>query len=76
MNKYSNKSEAGAAPFYQPVAEKRYTDKKGYGEHLGFCERTVTNLIGKGLPCLKVGARRIRIEVAEADRWMQRTFGQ
>ena len=66
---------AGAAPFYMPVAERRFTDKKGYAQHLGLCERTVTSLIAKGLPCLRIGTRRVRIDVPEADTWMRRTFG-
>jgi hypothetical protein len=76
MNNQNTLATAGAAPFYLPVADKRFADKKGYGEHLGLCERTVGNLLKQGLPHLKIGSRRVRIDVAEADAWMRKTYGQ
>ena len=51
------------------------TDKRGYAERWGFSLRTVDNLLAKGLPHLKIGARRVRIEIAAADQWMRQTFG-
>jgi len=51
------------------------TDKRGYGQRWHFSPRHVDNLIGQGLPHLKIGSRRVRIIVAEADAWMKERFG-
>ncbi len=50
------------------------TDKRGYGTRWGFSPRHVDNLMAQGLPHLKIGARRVRIIVAEADAWMKDRF--
>ncbi len=51
-----------------------FTDKRGFGQRWQFSTRKVDNLIASGLPHLKIGSRRIRICVAEADAWMQDQF--
>ena len=51
-----------------------YTDKRGYGKHWQASERWVSGLLEKGLPHLKIGARRVRIHIPEADAWMQQQF--
>jgi hypothetical protein len=51
-------------------------DKKGYGARWSFSVRTVDNLLAQGLPHLKIGQRRVRILVSEADAWMHQRFGQ
>ena len=51
------------------------TDKKGYGRRWSFSVRHIDNLIAQGLPHLKIGERRVRIVVAEADDWMRKRFG-
>jgi hypothetical protein len=55
-----------AAPFV--------TDKRGFAQRWNFSTRYVDNLLAQGLPHLKVGARRVRIVVAEADAWMRQRF--
>ena len=50
------------------------TDKKGYGARWGFSSRKVDGLLSQGLPHLKIGARRVRIVIAEADEWMRSQF--
>jgi len=50
------------------------TDKRGYGQRWHFSPRHVDNLIALGLPHLKIGARRVRIIVTEADAWMRERF--
>jgi hypothetical protein len=50
------------------------TDKKGYGARWGFKARKVDNLLASGLPHLKIGARRVRILIPEADAWMREKF--
>lgn len=50
-------------------------DKKQYSRHWLFSVRNVDNLLAQGLPHCKVGARRVRIFVAEADAWMKQRFG-
>jgi hypothetical protein len=52
------------------------TDKKGYGLRWQFSPRHVDNLIAQGLPHLKIGRRRVRILVPEADAWMRQRFSQ
>lgn len=51
------------------------TDKKGYAERWLFSPRHIDNFLAEGLPHLKIGDRRVRIVVAEADRWMGEQFG-
>lgn len=52
------------------------TDKRGYAARWGFSVRHIDNLLGKGLPHLRIGKRRVRIVVCEADKWMVETFGK
>jgi len=42
----------------------------------GFSVRHIDNLIAWGLPHLKIGKRRVRILIPEADGWMHQKFGQ
>ena len=50
------------------------TDKKGYGKRWGFSLRQIDNLLRRGMPHLKVGERRVRIIIPEADAWMREQF--
>lgn len=50
------------------------TDKRGFGKRWGFSIRHVDNLLAQGLPHLKIGKRRVRIILAEADAWMKSQF--
>jgi hypothetical protein len=45
-----------------------------YMARWGFSKRHGQNLLAKGMPCLLIGRRRVRIIVADADRWMKDTF--
>lgn len=51
------------------------TDKTGYGLRWHFTTRHIDTLLSQGLPHLKIGNRRVRIVVEEADRWMHERFG-
>jgi len=51
------------------------TDKRGYGLRWGFSIRHIDNLLAQGCPHLKIGKRRVRILVPEADDWMRQRFG-
>lgn len=51
------------------------TDKRGYGARWLFSVRHVDNLLAEGLPHLKIGKRRVRIVISEADAWMRERFG-
>ena len=51
------------------------TDKRGYGARWHFSVRHVDNLLAQGLTHCKVGNRRVRIIVPEADTWMRQRFG-
>jgi len=50
------------------------TDKRGYADRWQFSIRKVDNLLSAGLPHLKIGKRRVRILVPEADAWMREQF--
>lgn len=56
------------------TATNPVTDKKGYARRWLFSARKVDGLLAAGLPHLKIGKRRVRIVVSEADRWMMETF--
>jgi hypothetical protein len=71
--KLTNANSSDPATGNSKLAEG-ITDKKGYGERWGFSPRHVSNLLAQGLPHLAVGARRVRIIVAEADAWMVERF--
>jgi hypothetical protein len=62
-----------AAPGLQTAAH--VTDKRGYGQRWGFSVRMIDNLLAQGLPHCKVGERRVRILVPEADAWMRERYG-
>ena len=49
-------------------------DKRGFGLRYQGSPRWVDSLLAQGLPHLKIGKRRVRIVVCEADAWMQETF--
>ncbi|MGO8839070.1 MAG: hypothetical protein ACLQAH_07495 [Limisphaerales bacterium] len=51
------------------------TDKRGFGQRWLFSTRHVDNLIAAGLPHCKIGSRRIRILIGEADKWMVEKYG-
>ena len=61
---------AALATAGQPVS-----DKRGYGARWSFSVRMIDNLIAHGLPHLKIGRRRVRIVIAEADEWMRERYG-
>lgn len=51
------------------------TDKRGFAKRWLFSPRHIDNLILQGLPHLKIGERRVRIIVADGDKWMKERFG-
>jgi len=51
------------------------TDKRGFGARWLFSPRHVDNLLKMGLPHCKIGKRRVRILIPEADAWMKARFG-
>jgi hypothetical protein len=59
----------------QPKPAGNVTDKPGYGQRWKFSARHIDNLIAQGLPHLKIGKRRVRIIIDEADAWMKERFG-
>lgn len=51
-----------------------FTDKRGYAQHWQGSTRWIDGLLAQGLPHLKIGKRRVRICIAEADAWMKSQF--
>jgi hypothetical protein len=68
-----NAESEAPADNLNPVAGS-VTDKRGYGDRVGFSIRTIDNFLADGMPHLKVGQRRVRIFVDEADAWMKEKF--
>jgi hypothetical protein len=50
------------------------TDKRGYAQRWQGSTRWVDLLLARGLPHLKIGERRVRIIIPEADAWMREQF--
>lgn len=69
IEKIEPASVAGAANSTEII-----TDKRGFGKRWGFSIRHVDNLLAQGLPHLKIGKRRVRIILADADAWMKERF--
>jgi hypothetical protein len=64
------------APNSQPMlAANEITDKRGYAGHWQSSTRSVDNWIARGMPCLRIGKRKVRILTSEADAWMREQFG-
>ena len=51
-----------------------YTDKRGFAQRWQGSTRWVDDLLARGLPHLKIGKRRVRLCIPEADAWMQEQF--
>jgi hypothetical protein len=62
------------APGQLKIADE-ITDKRGFAERWKFSVRHIDNLLSQGMPHCRIGKRRVRIVVAEADRWMLERFG-
>ena len=58
----------------EKLAAKEILDKRGYAERWSFSPRTIDNFLREGLPHCRIGKRRVRIFVADADAWMRQKF--
>lgn len=54
--------------------QPRLWDKADVARFAGVTKRTVDNLMARGLPHLKIGARRVRFDPAEVQDWFRREF--
>ena len=54
---------------------KRFGGKRDVAMLLGVCPRTVNNLMDKGMPHLRVSARKIIFDLYEVECWMKHRFG-
>jgi len=50
-------------------------DKRGVAKMLGFSKRTVDNLMGRGMPHLRFGERRVRFSPEAVLRWCEEKYG-
>jgi hypothetical protein len=75
MNNALCASELAAAQSKSAGELSPVTDKKGFGARWGFSVRHVDNFLAAGMPHLRVGSRRVRILVDEADLWMREKYG-
>lgn len=53
----------------------RLVSKKEMAKLLGFSERTVSGLLSRGMPHMRFGARRVRIDPEDAIRWCKEYYG-
>jgi len=67
------KEIAGTSETQTEIAPE-ITDKRGYARRWQGSPRWIDCLIAQGLPHLKIGARRVRIHIPEADEWMRSQF--
>ena len=58
-----------------PTQPDQITDKRGYAARWQLSTRTVSNLLAQGLPHVRIGNRRVRLVIDEADAWMRGKFG-
>jgi hypothetical protein len=68
-----HKDTPDAAPGQTQVADN-IVDKRGFAARWKFSIRQIDNFLAQGMPHLKVGNRRTRILIDEADRWMTERF--
>jgi len=57
------------------VVADNIVDKRAFAARWKFSLRQVDNFLAQGMPHLKIGKRRVRIIVDEADSWMKEKFG-
>lgn len=56
-------------------SQTEIADKIAYARRWGFSRRMVDCWLASGMPHLKIGKRRIRIVVPEADAWLRERYG-
>ena len=49
-------------------------DKRAFAKRWLISPRTVDNFLAIGMPHLKIGTRRVRIEIEQADEWMRERY--
>jgi hypothetical protein len=57
------------------LAANDICDKKAYAARWQHSVRAVDNWLSEGLPHLRIGPRRVRICIPEADAWMREKYG-
>jgi hypothetical protein len=58
----------------QSALAKEITNKRGFAQHWSFSVRKCDQLLAAGMPHIKLSARQIRINIPEADAWVQSQF--
>ena len=67
-----NRLPENPTPPETPTAASPYIDKKALANRLGLSRRTIDNWMQRGLPHLKLGARRVRFDLRDVEPWLQR----
>lgn len=75
MSRYSQPETATGFKMAASTASNEITDPRGYAARWGFSKRKISDLLAQGLPHLKIGSRRVRINIPQADAWMHEQFG-
>ena len=58
----------------EPKTERRLVGKRAMSAAFGFCPRTADNYMAKGLPHIKLSARKTLFNLNEVEDWIHRTF--
>ena len=59
-----------------PTGNIKFGGKKDVAAMIGCCIRSVDNELQRGLPHMKMGARKVRFDLEEVAAWLKRTSGQ
>ena len=66
--------KTAAMPDTADPKDDRIVDKKTWARRWNLSTRTVDKFLQSGMPHLKIGSRRVRLIVQEADSWMKEKF--
>lgn len=56
-------------------APPAFGDKRAVAAMLGMSVRSVDNLMGQGMPYMRLGTRRVRFDLEEVRTWLKGHFG-
>jgi hypothetical protein len=62
------------SPTVSDAVPQEIVDKAGFARRWSVSTRTVENWLRLGLPHMKLGSRRVRIVIREADAWLREQF--
>ena len=76
MTSYEERMNRNTTHSDAPTGNIKFGGKKDVAAMIGCCIRSVDNELQRGLPHLKMGARKVRFDLGEVAAWLKRTYGQ